>query len=176
MIACNLMVRDQMPSRAAIVQAQSELVERLKPRKLILDPEDQCWACAEYGDIERAHIRPRSGGGSVRPSNFFLLCNYCHKHQPDCASARDQEEWLVDCETYILGLARHIQRLKEDLLRLCRNEDEFNEWCSSMGEDKVWSVFAGIKTARCSRETFRANMNTVFRSELRKWLAQKRKS
>lgn len=56
---------------------------------------DKCWACGNWGaGVERAHIIPHSGGGSMEPLNFFLLCGACHRAQPDNAPREFQIAWL----------------------------------------------------------------------------------
>lgn len=175
MITCNLMASDGKPSRNAIVAAQSELVERLRRKWPLLDPATDCWACREDFDIERAHVRARSRGGSMRPSNFFLLCHRCHKNQPDCASAKDQVEWLLNQEPYSVGLARWVGKVVADARRMCRDESEFNEWCDYFDKSKMVAVFDKAAFARCHLDTFRANVAAAFRAELRAWLMQRRK-
>jgi 5-methylcytosine-specific restriction endonuclease McrA len=82
--------RGKMPSIRQIITAWSR--ERDEPW---LSFEDKCWACGNWGaGVERAHIIPHSGGGSMEPLNFFLLCHTCHRAQPDNAPREFQIAWL----------------------------------------------------------------------------------
>jgi len=64
-------------------------------------PAGECWACGAICKLERAHILPHAGGGGPTPDNFFLLCNYCHKVQPDGAPREAQLEWLEGAESWL---------------------------------------------------------------------------
>jgi hypothetical protein len=65
------------------------------------DGSDVCWGCGVDGDagLEKAHVIPVRFGGSMDPSNFFILCPVCHIEQPDAAPRAVQEEWLKARET-----------------------------------------------------------------------------
>ncbi len=58
-----------------------------------------CWACdwpiEDCGPLERAHLVPRSLGGSDEPSNLVLLCRSCHRKAPN-----------VDDRDYMLAWVR----------------------------------------------------------------------
>jgi hypothetical protein len=41
--------------------------------------DNYCFACGWKHPLERAHIIPRTNGGSDEPDNIHLLCHYCHK-------------------------------------------------------------------------------------------------
>jgi len=45
--------------------------------------------------LERAHVIPRSLGGSDEPENIVLLCYECHLAAPDTVEARYMWQWLA---------------------------------------------------------------------------------
>jgi 5-methylcytosine-specific restriction endonuclease McrA len=90
--------RGKMPSIRQIIAAWSR--ERDAPW---LSFEDKCWACGNWGGgVERAHIIPHSGGGSMEPLNFFLLCGACHRAQPDNAPREFQIAWLRTVSPWVV--------------------------------------------------------------------------
>lgn len=64
----------------------------------------RCWGCGvpEKGwKLTRCHIVPHASGGSSAPSNYFLLCHFCHRDQPDAASKSLQICWLDNRPDYM---------------------------------------------------------------------------
>lgn len=57
-----------------------------------------CWACdlttEDCGPLERAHLVPRSLGGSDDASNLVLLCRSCHRKAPNTDDAAYMLEWV----------------------------------------------------------------------------------
>lgn len=69
-----------------------------------------CFACgyhAEYWDrhklseekwnkssLDRAHIKPKSLGGSDTVDNLVLLCSRCHKEAPDYVDSKEMLNWI----------------------------------------------------------------------------------
>lgn len=45
-------------------------------------------------NAERAHIYPRSKGGSKRPDNIFFLCRRCHLESPDSEYPNEFFRWV----------------------------------------------------------------------------------
>jgi coenzyme F420-reducing hydrogenase beta subunit len=90
--------RPKMPSKAEIVEAQRAVWSRLL---IDGDPATECWACGATGSLERAHIVAHRNGGSMDPTNFFLLCHICHEEQPDDATVEAQLFWLANHEAQI---------------------------------------------------------------------------
>jgi hypothetical protein len=72
-----------MPSRKKIREYWAVNVDF--PWKSFCSPnelltEDACFACGcSDNGFERAHIYPRSMGGSDKPENLHILCRCCHK-------------------------------------------------------------------------------------------------
>jgi hypothetical protein len=94
--------RKVAPRKNVIIAAQSDLIRSLSEKLMDFDPNVCCWACGDDSmETERAHVVPRSGGGSFEPSNFWLLCGLCHREHPDCASPEAQLEWLISHESRI---------------------------------------------------------------------------
>lgn len=81
------------PKHRDIVAAQAALIDTLPN---VGDPLHDCWSCGDGDDDyrTRCHIKARRHGGSMDPSNFFLLCDYCHEEQPDALDAASQIAWL----------------------------------------------------------------------------------
>lgn len=96
------------PTPDAILRAQDCLLEWLDV------PLDEapgcCWACRAQGaPLERAHIIADYLGGSVHPSNFFLLCGSCHAEQPCAPSVILQLLWIRYHESEIERVTRLMQ-------------------------------------------------------------------
>ena len=61
----------------------------------------RCWACGRVEkDPFRCHIVAASNGGDLHPGNFFLLCDVCHRDQPDTAPRKHQLFWLALHKSY----------------------------------------------------------------------------
>jgi hypothetical protein len=107
------------PTRKAIVLAQLKIIEA---RGLnIADAGNHCWACY-HGPIDkliRAHIVPYAHSQNDNPSNFFLLCDYCHRIQPDTASRFVQIEWLKRAESSLERANRHFIPVMKSIIDLC---------------------------------------------------------
>jgi hypothetical protein len=72
-----------------------------------------CWACGREWDdrLTKCHVMSDWCGGGTEPSNFFLLCDYCHQDQPDEATREVQEKWLHQKERYYSRWARENEEL-----------------------------------------------------------------
>lgn len=82
--------RTGMPTPERIVKAQKFLIDRLS----LSDPLRECWCCGSQAKLARCHIRAVRNGGTEDPHNFFLLCDECHRSQPDGETEEAQLEWL----------------------------------------------------------------------------------
>lgn len=51
--------------------------------------------------LERAHIIPRSRGGSNRIRNFVLLCRDCHREAPDAIDSFVMLKWLQNRKPFL---------------------------------------------------------------------------
>lgn len=80
-----------MPTSERIVKAQKFLLDRLS----LSDPLCECWCCGSQAKLTRCHIRAVRNGGTEDPYNFFLLCDECHRTQPDGETEDVQIEWLT---------------------------------------------------------------------------------
>lgn len=102
--------RHATPGVTAIVQANADLLASLD----VDDPAHSCWACgAAVKTPTRAHIVAHSQGGTYHPSNFFLLCDFCHFDQPDTCSREVQLAWLKSHPS-------QIERIAKDAIPICR--------------------------------------------------------
>ena len=90
--------RKPPPSKKAIIDYWIENCEPLDPEEKhghrgrgeecgmgadMSEWHERCWCCGRLEDLERCHIIPHALGGSNHPSNFVLLCNYCHQQAPN---------------------------------------------------------------------------------------------
>lgn len=85
-----------MPSHKSVVKAQALLLQTLN-KEIQTNPEQSCWSCGFLycsGKPVRAHLISVKHEGSDKPGNMLLLCDECHKNQPDGASLDVQLMWL----------------------------------------------------------------------------------
>jgi hypothetical protein len=69
----------EMPTKYKVLRAWKSWLKENKP--IVIPPEYDgyfCFACGKRGEVERAHIKARSEGGSDREENIHLLCPACH--------------------------------------------------------------------------------------------------
>lgn len=59
------------------------------------DAHERCWRCADKTKLEKCHIIPNSLGGEETPSNFVLLCKYCHLENPNVLDPEIMWDWLI---------------------------------------------------------------------------------
>lgn len=69
----------------------------------------------ERARLERAHIVPRSLGGSDDASNIILLCNPCHRDSPDWHDPQEMARWIAG---------------RPD--RASKEVEEFADWCDAL--------------------------------------------
>lgn len=56
--------------------------------------EDYCFACGMKSNTEKAHIKPKSRGGSDDAENLNLLCHICHLDSELIDDREEYIEWL----------------------------------------------------------------------------------
>jgi hypothetical protein len=110
-----------LPSRAAIAAYWSTVPVKWNDGTThpMEHNDEGCWACGwdvdACGTLERAHLVPRSLGGSDEPSNLVLLCRSCHRKAPNTDDAQYMLDWVrgyADREAARFEeTAREIQRL-----------------------------------------------------------------
>lgn len=70
------------------------------------DAHDHCWGCGDNCKLQHCHIIPHALGGPYEPSNIVLLCNQCHKENPNTTNPDLYWTWLksrrnpVSCGLY----------------------------------------------------------------------------
>lgn len=105
------------PSQAKIIKANKDLLLN----RLCIDSEyhNNCWACGSQSSLQRAHVEPYCLNNNEEPENYFLLCELCHKEQPDVADREYQESWIINHESEITRIEREmalsIKYLKEQI-------------------------------------------------------------
>ncbi|MGW3007291.1 HNH endonuclease [Streptomyces sp. NPDC001219] len=99
-----------IPSKWDIAQfwEQSENRDDFAPYLSLGEP--CCFACGWFSErwekatpqaswrratLDRAHIVPRSLGGSEAADNLLLLCRPCHEDSPDWADPRQMARWIA---------------------------------------------------------------------------------
>lgn len=81
-------LREEMPSVHGLLREWRQMGD---PKK---EPWDTCWSCADDDrKIERAHLHARCYAGLDHVGNLVLLCDLCHRQQPDFGAA-DAKRWL----------------------------------------------------------------------------------
>ena len=133
---------------------------------------DHCWRCgcdlvrgfsAKHSEDDafphRAHIVPRSLGGSDTADNLIILCRRCHLQAPDVADKDFMWEWIR--KTW-LSCDRHFQTVSDGSL-------DMRGFSASFLCQKWSGVLRLILTTRCSvirkvncRRTKRRRLSTVF--------------
>src|SRR5439155_25914855 len=58
------------------------------------DAHEVCWACGDNVETEKCHIIPHCFDGDEIPENMILLCNQCHKENPNAISYDSYIQWL----------------------------------------------------------------------------------
>lgn len=121
--------RPKDPSISRIVAASSELLY-----KVDLDggkPSETCWACGGHGPIQRAHVLGYFAGGSNDPGNYFLLCESCHREQPDTLPRNAQVLWLLAHESSSTRSFRDVKAACDAVIPvMCRKGKSVSEVAS----------------------------------------------
>lgn len=142
-------VRPKEPTHQEIASAaaQSGVLRHATNVADLRDAHRCCWACGfqqlddpSYAP-ERAHIVPHSGGGSNAPANYFLLCEICHREQPDTLSITTQLFWLANRENsedrgfrLVSTMFAHISKYAE---QLGVPPTIFDEFCKSHSQREI---------------------------------------
>jgi hypothetical protein len=102
--------RNPAPHPHAIVNAQEELLKWCPNVECVLkeDLEWVCWACGESPPVRekqyrpyRCHIEQYLPERTDQPDNFILLCDRCHREQPDALTKEVLKYWLATRESKI---------------------------------------------------------------------------
>ncbi len=87
--------RAKEPRHDIIAVAQADMIATL-PNADDDSPTACCWACGYAANgftPTRAHLVAHVAGGSNAPTNYLLLCEPCHREQPDGAPRDAQIAW-----------------------------------------------------------------------------------
>jgi hypothetical protein len=109
--------RKHVPRHRKIATAQQELLKELPNAPTdVLEAARSCWACGYCRNgfkPTRAHIVASAhGGADDDPSNYLLLCEKCHREQPDGHPFEVQLVWLKNHEWYSYDTALELHILK----------------------------------------------------------------
>lgn len=78
------------------------------------DALERCWRCSRQGTVDKAlqrcHIVPRSIGGEDVPSNYVMLCRWCHDQAPNVPDASFMWQWIRETHAtfYDQHLGNHV--------------------------------------------------------------------
>lgn len=162
------------PPHSKIVDASGDIINRWRWET---PPEWTCWACGSYDGKSkptRAHIHPVKSGGSDDPSNFFLLCDYCHEGQPDGAPRDMQIDWLMSVE---YCLVRQWQQTIDmfDRLRSIDGADSLNAWLSECGERAREDAVRAVLESTCGPRGVSGVFEQSMRFNYLDWLKSRQK-
>lgn len=103
-----------------------------------------CWSCGLHrpdGAMVRCHIVPHRYGGDDVPSNYVLLCDYCHEEQPDSSHPDLQMEWLENREYTSCRVHRHTMELFSRLRSILGDDDlQFAFSVFSIRTKLIWRI------------------------------------
>ena len=101
-----------------------------------------CWACTRIHSEEympqRCHVSPYSETDSVDPREYVLLCEWCHREQPDEVSLEVLFEWMLCHESHDQRVTRLVMQRHRALERIARKrgaQDKLEEWCELLMQD-----------------------------------------
>jgi hypothetical protein len=177
--------RPQPPKHAVIAFAQRRVLSTLpafagENRR----PSLTCWACGQTGGARphRAHIVPHSTGGTNVPSNYLLLCERCHREQPDAQPRPMQLEWLRDHEPVAMRHARANEQMLAALQReAARHFPDLDDdghrgivivWGMNRGDEHVRQVFHDGYQSAAGWENCEANATAAMVADLRSYVAE----
>ena len=80
-----------------LLEEQELTWEDLEKLEIPSNAKYRCWRCADLrrqGKIEKCHIIAHQFEGKDEPSNYVLLCKYCHEQSPDVVDKNAIWEWI----------------------------------------------------------------------------------
>jgi hypothetical protein len=178
--------RHLAPDHRAIVNAQQELlkwcpnVEGVSKKDL----EYVCWACGGRSTqrLTRCHIEQYLRETADQPSNLIILCDRCHREQPDALRKEVLKYWLSTRESETKYYERKMavcnaafallpKEFGDLVVRVARGDMEHNikswtERCESWIEQYLQTKSAGRGSGNRT-----ANIEWAWFSEIRNSLA-----
>jgi len=85
------------------------------------DAKECCWHCGCKSKLQFCHIKPHSLGGEAVPSNIVLLCETCHRENPNIDDVEIMLNWIYQAKNVnLFGVQGHywIFRGMEECVRL----------------------------------------------------------
>lgn len=146
------MGRRKHASFGEIAEAQRELLDRLAPRVPFGAETTTCWACGfscGKSCLERAHVGASSVMPDDRPENLWLLCERCHRDQPDGASFAVQFRWLKTREPFRTLVEKDVEPLLV-ALRESESDSEILRFLAWTREDPRYEALL-LATTRPAR-------------------------
>jgi hypothetical protein len=140
-----------------------------------------CWACgarsaehfrSKQGLMTRCHIERYQPNQAERPDNFILLCDLCHKEQPDALPKEAIKYWLSTRESH----AKYNERMKAlfnttmELLKKDFGDFVVDMACAELGRDvQSWMMRYAEKSAGQGSGNRYANFQWGWLAEFYKW-------
>jgi hypothetical protein len=174
--------RPSEPKVSAIVAAQAELISRL-PNLEDTEPHElgrTCWACGYTYTTDtpaRAHIIPASQNGPSEPTNYFLLCERCHKAQPDSLSRETQIAWIMSRPAYLSTLLVELRPVIEAITGLVSKaglgESFVDEWSAQFSVERIVALSGLHEPAGKSLSNARSNIAWLAFEDFKRWITWK---
>jgi len=168
--------------RRVIVQAQQELLKWCPnvAEASATELEYTCWACGYRGKTQRTrcHIVPYREGETESPDNFILLCDACHRDQPDGLCREVLKYWLYTRESVLVATSHKVWLLVAAIEAM---KEEFGDRLVDLAldeitprlEQKVMERYAQ-STAGGARGNFASNSVWGPLQDIYAWCAQGR--
>lgn len=77
------------------------------------EAKERCWRCARKARLNRCHIIPYSLNGKDTPSNFVLLCRWCHREGPNVEDPDIMWDWIKSYKVLFYDTFWFLQGLDE---------------------------------------------------------------
>ena len=128
-----------------------------------------CWGCGieSKTKMSRCHIVAKIKGGSDDENNLLLLCDVCHKEQPDGLDREIQIEWLIEREGYF----ERNQKLWEDWSEKLSNLGDFEAYVSK-NYKRIFKVLEEGYFSAAGWENGRSNAFCMLKHDFRKWISK----
>jgi 5-methylcytosine-specific restriction endonuclease McrA len=176
--------RPFQPKHRAIVTAQQELLKWCPNLEGASknDLEYVCWACGARNETRatRCHIERYEPNEADRPDNFILLCDRCHREQPDALPKEALKYWLATRESK----TKHDERIMavfnaaftllpkefgDFVVRVVRTDME-NDVKSWIARCESWiEQYVQTKSAGQGSQNRNANIEWSWFAEIYKW-------
>lgn len=174
------------PGWRTIAAAQRNLLDRLNAERgdrAYIEHDlatHSCWGCGYCGQSfrpSRAHIKAVVFGGTYDPENYILLCDVCHREQPDAVSLEVLFEWLIRREAWLVRSMRKIHEISDAIQSISKKrgaEDMVEKYCDMLDlknpVNHITEVLRHSQSAAQSSVTKAENMKWALVQDFVDWL------